>query len=85
MTPGVPGAPEPRMYPRSGYFLVGPISSFVHASKVFYIYQPWSGVTKNNFQITSIALPQRAVVKVWKIQTFGAKPQQFLFLKKTRQ
>ena len=22
MTPGVPGAPEPRMYPRSGYFLV---------------------------------------------------------------
>ena len=21
-TPGVPGAPEPRMYPRSGYFLV---------------------------------------------------------------
>ena len=23
MTPGVPGAPEPRMYPRSGYFLVG--------------------------------------------------------------
>ena len=22
MTPGIPGAPEPRMYPRSGYFLV---------------------------------------------------------------
>jgi len=22
ITPGVPGAPEPRMYPRSGYFLV---------------------------------------------------------------
>ena len=22
VTPGVPGAPEPRMYPRSGYFLV---------------------------------------------------------------
>ena len=22
MTPGVPGAPEPRMYQRSGYFLV---------------------------------------------------------------
>ena len=22
MTPGVPGAPESRMYPRSGYFLV---------------------------------------------------------------
>ena len=22
MTPGVPGAPEPRMYPRSQYFLV---------------------------------------------------------------
>ena len=22
LTPGVPGAPEPRMYPRSGYFLV---------------------------------------------------------------
>ena len=22
MTPGVPGAPEPRIYPRSGYFLV---------------------------------------------------------------
>ena len=22
MNPGVPGAPEPRMYPRSGYFLV---------------------------------------------------------------
>jgi len=22
MTPGVPGAPKPRMYPRSGYFLV---------------------------------------------------------------
>jgi hypothetical protein len=22
MTPGVPGAPEPRMYPHSGYFLV---------------------------------------------------------------
>ena len=24
MTPGVPGAPEPRMYPRSMYFLVKP-------------------------------------------------------------
>jgi hypothetical protein len=22
VTPGIPGAPEPRMYPRSGYFLV---------------------------------------------------------------
>ena len=22
LTPGVPGAPEPRMYPHSGYFLV---------------------------------------------------------------
>ena len=26
MTPGVPGAPEPRIYPRSGYFLVMYIS-----------------------------------------------------------
>ena len=26
MTPGVPGAPEPRMYPRSGYFLVTYVS-----------------------------------------------------------
>ena len=33
MTPGVPGAPKPRMYPRSGYFLVNNIIQGVKIPK----------------------------------------------------
>ena len=28
LTPGIPGAPEPRMYPHSGYFLVSRYRGF---------------------------------------------------------
>ena len=35
MTPGVPGAPEPRMYPRSGYFLV------YHNSNNWAVWKTW--------------------------------------------
>ena len=46
MTPGVPGAPEPRIYPCSGYFLVAYKMSPI--KKNYYIFK--------NYIFTRIAL-----------------------------
>jgi len=62
-------------FPTLSMYANSALSSFVDVSKVFYIHQSWSGITKNASQWYGKAIKER------EIQILCAKPQKFQALK----